>query len=238
MTILSTPNIDFWPRVSHHASSCPKFRFNLVLDKSAFVAGELLYGRLELVCLTNSSLQLGDIAIELAGYEGAFTKAYLMTRCIELNDGNDALIESFLSSRILIQGENRPPSKAVRGWKSPDGFWQANKGRFTFPFAFKLPTDIPCGFQFKSILAIKYKVTGLIGYKYHGKMDMGFQSTDAFVVESVSLQQEKVRVQVTGQPWLSRGSVRMDVLLRSPIVCCGQDLRLDILVNNETSKSV
>ena len=76
----------------------------------------------------------------------------------EFKDKSDELIESFLSSSICIQGENLPLTQAVRGFNS-QGFWMANKGRFIFPFAFKLPLEIPSSFTFKTLLAVKYKVT-------------------------------------------------------------------------------
>jgi hypothetical protein len=62
--------LDFLPRVPRQ-NKCPKLRFHVILDKSTFVAGEILYGRLELVSYSRHSLHLGEIAIELAGFEGA-----------------------------------------------------------------------------------------------------------------------------------------------------------------------
>ena len=51
-------------------NKCPKFKFNIILDKQVFVGGEILYGRLDLIITTNNSLQLGEILVELIGYEG------------------------------------------------------------------------------------------------------------------------------------------------------------------------
>ena len=58
----------YYKSVTHN--KCPKFRFNIVLDKHVFVGGEVLYGRLDLISTTSSSLQLGEILVELIGYEG------------------------------------------------------------------------------------------------------------------------------------------------------------------------
>jgi hypothetical protein len=69
-------------------------------------------------------------------------------------------LESFLSCRIVLQGEKKPLSRAIRGKRSPDGYWQANKGHYSFPFAFQLPSDVPSCFEFKNVLAVRYKVTG------------------------------------------------------------------------------
>lgn len=160
----------------------------------------------------------------------------------ELDDKNEALMESFLSSRIVLQGPNRPPSRAVRGWKTADGLWRANKGRFTFPFAFRLPADIPSSVQFKSILGIKYKVTGLVEYKYSSRAtDTAFVSTDACIVERVDLTSHRqvIRESVSERPWLSRGGpVTMECTIRSPLVCAGQEVRLDIAINNASGRKV
>ena len=86
-------------------------------------------------------------------------KVRLTLIILEFKDRSDALIESFLSSSITLQGENIPLSLAVCGFNS-QGFRMANKGRFSFPFAFKLPLGIPSSFTFKSLLAVRYKVTG------------------------------------------------------------------------------
>lgn len=51
-------------------NKCPKFRFNIILDKQVFIGGEVLYGRLDLIITTSKSLQLGEILVELIGYEG------------------------------------------------------------------------------------------------------------------------------------------------------------------------
>ena len=151
-------------------------------------------------------------------------------------------MESFLSSRIVLQGPNRPPSRAVRGWKSLDGLWRANKGRFTFPFAFRLPSDIPSSLQFKSILGIKYKVTAFVEYKYSSRpKDTAFVSTDACIVERVDLTAytEPVRQVVSEKPWLSRGGpIKMECTIRSPLVCAGQEVRLDVAIHNTSGRKV
>jgi hypothetical protein len=173
---------------------------------------------------------------------GRETHFRLFGTSIELDDKDEALMESFLSSRIVLQGPNRPPSRAVRGWRTQDGLWRANKGRFTFPFAFRLPGDIPSSVQFKSILGIKYKVTGLVEYKYSSRSkDTAFVSTDACIVERVDLglQRSPIKDSISERPWLSRGGpITMECTIRSPLVCAGQEARLDIAIHNASSRKV
>lgn len=71
---LASAALDFLPRVPRQ-NRCPKLKFDVVLDKSTFVAGEILYGRLELVSFSRHSLHLGEIAVELAGFEGVYITA-------------------------------------------------------------------------------------------------------------------------------------------------------------------
>ena len=72
---LASDTLDFLPRVPRQ-NRCPKLKFDVVLDKGTFVAGEILYGRLELISFSRHSLHLGEIAVELAGFEGALLRPY------------------------------------------------------------------------------------------------------------------------------------------------------------------
>jgi hypothetical protein len=76
--MLNISNIDFFPRVVQNRR-CPRLRFQVLLDKSNFVAGEILYGRLELSCSSHKSVHLGEISVELSGYEG--NSKSLFIRC-------------------------------------------------------------------------------------------------------------------------------------------------------------
>ncbi|KAJ3016377.1 hypothetical protein HKX48_004055 [Thoreauomyces humboldtii] len=123
-----------------------KLKVNVLLDSTIYVAGGNLHGRMELVSSSNKSLRLGEIAVELNGFE-------------EVSDKDYARSQAFLAARIVFQGDRMPPSNAVRG-PADNGYWQANKGKTTFPFAFRLPVDAPSSYSFQSLASLRYVVTG------------------------------------------------------------------------------
>lgn len=61
----------------------------------------------------------------------------------------------------MFQGPNVPPSNAVYG-PANQGYWAVNKGKTTFPFAFRIPADAPSSFKFQTLAKLKYVVTGYI----------------------------------------------------------------------------
>lgn len=63
-------NISFNP-IPTTSGKCSKLKINVFLDSTIYVAGGNLHGRLELVSsVCGSLLRIGEIAIELCGYEG------------------------------------------------------------------------------------------------------------------------------------------------------------------------
>lgn len=62
-------NLNFNPLPTVTAK-CPKLKLHVVLDSQVYIAGSKLTGRLEIVSLSSSKLQLGEISVRLAGVEG------------------------------------------------------------------------------------------------------------------------------------------------------------------------
>lgn len=51
-------------------SKHPKVKLDVILNSPIFEAGGAITGRIELTCATGQKLRLGDIAVELEGFEG------------------------------------------------------------------------------------------------------------------------------------------------------------------------
>ncbi|KAG0335822.1 hypothetical protein BG000_007192, partial [Podila horticola] len=62
-------NIGFRPTASQPAK-CSKLKIRIFFDSTIFQAGGNLFGRMEITASSSRSLKLGEIAVELAAYEG------------------------------------------------------------------------------------------------------------------------------------------------------------------------
>jgi hypothetical protein len=66
------------PRLRHSSfhpvphGHCSKLKLNIVLDSSVFCAGQVVSGHLELDCITSKHVLLGQVGLELEGYESKF----------------------------------------------------------------------------------------------------------------------------------------------------------------------
>jgi hypothetical protein len=138
-------NINFKPNTTA-VTKISKLKLHVLLDSTIYTAGGILTGRLVLTSSSGRSLKLGEISVELTAYE-------------ELSVKDNTASQSFLSSRLVFQCENLPPSNAVHGPKE-NGYWMAKKGKTTFPFAFKIPIDAPSSVGYGSSASLKYVVTG------------------------------------------------------------------------------
>ncbi|TPX38614.1 hypothetical protein SeMB42_g00942 [Synchytrium endobioticum] len=227
--LISTANINFKP-VSTNIAKSRRLRITVLLDATIFVAGGTIHGRLELTCSTSRSIRLGLIEVQLQGYE-------------EINDRDLAATQSFLSSNIVFQGDNRPPSTAVRGPKQ-DGFWVANKGKTTFPFAFRLPPDAPSSFDFQTLASLKYVVTGVVHYEEAGAIETMLKSKNAFVVEHwktthPNLVDVVVTDEAVGQVFLGgTGQVTLQGAIHKCFYQSGSDVYVEARVKNETRRRV
>lgn len=138
-------NINFKPTTTA-VTKISKLKLHVLLDSTIYTAGGILTGRLALASSTARSIKLGEISVELTAFEELSVKEYTAS-------------QSFLSSRLVFQSENLPPSNAVHGPKD-NGYWTAKKGKTTFPFAFKIPVDAPSSVTYGSLASLKYVVTG------------------------------------------------------------------------------
>ncbi|KAG0265147.1 hypothetical protein BG011_005359 [Mortierella polycephala] len=62
-------NIAFRPTTTQPAK-CSKLKIRIYFDSTIFQAGGNLFGRMEIIATSSRSLKLGEIAVELAAYEG------------------------------------------------------------------------------------------------------------------------------------------------------------------------
>ncbi|RKP07246.1 hypothetical protein THASP1DRAFT_30934 [Thamnocephalis sphaerospora] len=219
------------------SARCSKMKMRLFLDSNVFIAGGNVYGRMELTSATSRSLLLGEISVELTGYEEVCTRDMTASR-------------SFLSSRLVFQGANVPPSNAVHGPAERGNFWLARKGRTTFPFAFHIPEDAPSTVNFQNIAALRYVVTGLIQIFHGGHEDTVFKSKEAFVVESwhrgagTSTDSEEPYGSATEAAAIRRlflggpGSLQLAVSLKQSVFRSGQNIPLMVRVRNDTRRRV
>ncbi|KAI9012799.1 hypothetical protein BC832DRAFT_548054 [Gaertneriomyces semiglobifer] len=225
----ASSNMNFNP-IPTSPGRCSKLKINVLLDSTIYAAGGNLHGRLEVVSSSNRSLKLGEIAVELNGFE-------------EVADKDYGRSQSFLSARIVFQGERTPPSNAVRG-PSENGYWQANKGKTTFPFAFRLPDDAPSSYAFQSISSLRYVVTGVVQYQMNGKNDSLFRSKEAFVVENWKTNRrdvtdDPVRARNHRKVWFGgAGEVHIEGTVQKSFFCSGSDVYVQLRVRNDSRRRV
>ncbi|KAI8910606.1 hypothetical protein DFJ77DRAFT_101717 [Powellomyces hirtus] len=225
----ATSNMAFNPIPTTPGKS-NKLKINVLLDSTIYVAGGNLHGRMELVSSSHRSLKLGEIAVELNGFE-------------EVSDKDYARSQAFLAARIVFQGDRMPPSNAVRG-PGENGYWQANKGKTTFPFAFRLPADAPSSYSFQNLASLRYVVSGVVQYKHGGKSDSLFRSKEAFVVESWSqahprTPDEPIRAKNHRRVWFGgAGEVHIEGTIQKSYFCSGNDVYVELRVRNESRRRV
>ncbi|KND03682.1 uncharacterized protein SPPG_01150 [Spizellomyces punctatus DAOM BR117] len=224
-----TSNMAFNP-VPTTPGKCSKLKVNVLLDSTIYVAGGNLHGRMEIISSTNKSLKLGEISVELNGFE-------------EVSDKDYERSQAFLSARIVFQGERMPPSNAVRG-PGENGFWQANKGKTTFPFAFRLPNDAPSSYAYQNISSLRYVVTGVVQYKQNGRSDSLFRSKEAFVVENwkanhMDITDEPIRAKNHRKVWFGgAGEVQLEGTIQKSFFCSGNDVYVELRVKNDSKRRV
>lgn len=152
-----------------------------------------------------------------------------------------ASCQSFLSARIMFQGDRLPPSNiCVRG-QSENGFRLANKGKTVFPFAFRIPSDAPSSYYFLKLASLRYVVTGVCMFQYNGKStDTMFKSTDANVVESWkdSPPPPPLPARAEGEKktlfFGSAGLVHLDCVLEKSLYTSGSEVYIQVNVKNNS----
>ncbi|KAI9592968.1 hypothetical protein BDF19DRAFT_450000 [Syncephalis fuscata] len=218
------------------SARCSKIKLRLFLDSNVFIAGGNIYGRMELTSATSRSLLLGEIAVELTGYEEV--------SCQEVTAS-----QSFLSSRLLFQGAKVPPSNAVHGPAQKGHFWLARKGKTTFPFAFRVPSDAPSSAVFQTTASLRYVVTGVVQIFYSGQEDTVFRSKEACVMESfdgkrlsnILLDTRGAPIEMTNTRRLffgGPGALQVTAQLQQSVFSSGQNISLMVRVRNDTRRRV
>ncbi|KAI9092801.1 hypothetical protein DFS34DRAFT_276046 [Phlyctochytrium arcticum] len=223
--VVTANNMAFNP-IPTTPGKCSKLKINVLLDSTIYVAGGNLHGRMEVISSSSKSLRLGEISVELNGYE-------------EVTDKDYGRSQGFLSARIVFQGERMPPSNAVRG-PADGGYWLANKGKTTFPFAFRLPEDAPSSYAYQNLASLRYVITGVIQYQQNGKSDSLFRSKEAFVVENWKANHSMVvdrpiRARNRRKAWFGgSGEVQLEGTTQKSFFCSGNDVYVEVRVKNDS----
>ncbi|KAJ3303516.1 hypothetical protein HDU93_006468, partial [Gonapodya sp. JEL0774] len=102
------------------------------LDRDVYLAGQPIEGRLEIECRTGKKMRIGDIIIEVIGYEEVADKT-LKTKVAR---------RKFAASALVLQASDTAPSDAVVPSR-PDnaGFFLAKKGMTVFSFKVPVPLE-------------------------------------------------------------------------------------------------
>ncbi|CAB4489603.1 unnamed protein product [Rhizophagus irregularis] len=221
-------NINFKPTTTA-VTKISKLKLHVLLDSTIYTAGGILTGRLALTSSTARSIKLGEISVELTAFEELSVKEYTAS-------------QSFLSSRLVFQSENLPPSNAVHGPKD-NGYWTAKKGKTTFPFAFKIPVDAPSSVTYASLASLKYVVTGVVQFFNNNKADTLFKSKEALIVEAWDGQnpiyKQPVNETNMKQLWMGgSGAVTLEGTLSETLFQSGGNVSVQVRVKNETKRRV
>ncbi|KAJ3037489.1 hypothetical protein HDV00_001664 [Rhizophlyctis rosea] len=225
----ATPNIQFNPAPTA-GDKCSKLKVNILLDSTTYVAGGNLNGRLELQCSSNRSIKLGEIAVELTGFE-------------EVTDRDHGASQSFLSARIVFQGIQKPPTNAVKG-QAEGGYWQAVKGKTTFPFSFRLPIDAPSWYTFQNVASLRYVVTAHVQFQQNGKNGTVIRHKDACVYEywkanHPDIRNEPIHVHNRRKVLLGGpGEVHLEGAIKTSFFRSGNDVYVEVRVRNESKRRV
>ncbi|KAK9688087.1 hypothetical protein K7432_014527 [Basidiobolus ranarum] len=143
------------------ASKNGNVKLNLFFDKPFYNAAGHLSGRLELTCVSEELLMLGQVLIEVTGFED-----------IERDSKNTSLRHRiFYKTRLVLQDQNTP-SDAVKPNSLPDvdGYYPAKAGKTSFPFALELSGTLPSSYVSK-IGGVRYVVSGAALIKSNKKKE-------------------------------------------------------------------
>ncbi|ORY88247.1 hypothetical protein BCR35DRAFT_301769 [Leucosporidium creatinivorum] len=125
-----------------------KLSLSLLLQREEhlpWLAGETVRGWLE-VGVSSNELWLGEVGVELCGFEELRSRDHTSTRRL-------------LTSRVDFQGGSLPPSNAVvQNAQARAGYYPALRGKTRFPFAFKLPKEVPSSCSLGSNATTRYEL--------------------------------------------------------------------------------
>ncbi|KAJ3130122.1 hypothetical protein HK098_006181 [Nowakowskiella sp. JEL0407] len=236
MSTTSSTGIDFNPMPTT-TGKCSDLKIKIHLEEIYCASGNLT-GRIDVISNSDTTLYIGEIMVELAGYEELSDKS----------NYNQDPIHHFKHEKVVFQGKNKAPTAAVYGL--PDerdlhGYWRARKAKTTFPFSFDLNANSASSFEFFEGVesCLKYVIRGMVKYSYNGRADCMFKSKEAYVVESVRLNTALMYAQAptrrVGTLEYKPGQyVSMEVILNQKFYIAGSDLNVEVKVNNKTKKVI
>ncbi|GAA6010528.1 hypothetical protein JCM10207_001347 [Rhodosporidiobolus poonsookiae] len=160
------------------APSSTRLRLAVLLDRKLLVAGQTVTGSLEVHVRNPKSkksgdgLWLGEIGVELSGFEELRSRTHTSTRRL-------------LSSRIDFQGSGRPPSVAVQTSAAPlkGHFYPALSGRTRFEFSFPLPADLPSSCTLGGNATTRYELRAFATSLVGDNVDIKSEKAEVVVVE-------------------------------------------------------
>ncbi|KAJ1565534.1 hypothetical protein HK096_002249, partial [Nowakowskiella sp. JEL0078] len=233
--LTSTPNIAFNP-VPTTTGKCTDLKMKIELDPAICVAGGNVTGRLDLTSYTDSSkLQIGEISVEFLGYEELYD-------LFKIDKAEPTY--RFLNISKVFQGKNTALTRAVTGKMDRNGYWQARKGKTTFPFSFELPVNSPSSYEYLEGpgAGLKYFVRGTVKYMYQGNQDVMFKNKEVYVVEfwgaNPKLKEEISFISESKQKKVGKGFGVLEVFLdkNTQVYSAGSDINVEIRVTNKSNK--
>ncbi|ORX80254.1 hypothetical protein K493DRAFT_320923 [Basidiobolus meristosporus CBS 931.73] len=217
------------------ASKNGNVKLNLFFDKPFYNAASQLSGTLELTCVSEELLKLGQVLIEVTGFED-----------IERDSKNTSLRRRiFYKTRLVLQDQNTP-SNAVKANSLPDvdGYYPAKAGKTCFPFTLELSGTLPSSYVSK-IGGVRYVVSGAALIKSNAKKENLAHNRFAQVYERWSPSEiEYARLatvsadnsdEVNGE---TKERISMTAELTKAMVAAGGLIYVKAFVNNMGKKAV
>ncbi|RKP05370.1 hypothetical protein THASP1DRAFT_32787 [Thamnocephalis sphaerospora] len=172
-----------------------RVQLSLDLANAEYVAGGLVAGRLRMSCHSRRNVRLGEMWVELQGYEEVETtgSALRLIQPVVLLSGAAAATNRYAitATRACIQtatsGLPKPPvSKAVDPATGPDvqGCWQAHPGCVTIPWQIRAPEGLPSTFTSRTA-SVCYRVVAGVDVVYRHKKVTLTASQQVLVYESL-----------------------------------------------------
>ncbi|ORX89204.1 hypothetical protein K493DRAFT_340790 [Basidiobolus meristosporus CBS 931.73] len=210
-------------------------RVNLFFDKPFYNAGGHLSGRLELTCASEELVRLGQVVVEVTGFED-----------VERSSKNTSLRRRiFYKSRLVLQ-EPGSPSDAVKP-NTPsdaDGYYPAKAGKTTFPFSIELSNNLPSSYVSR-IGGVRYVVSGAVAMKSNDRKEnlahnrfaqvyekwTEFEVANARTIPAIVNNSEEVRGE-------TKERISMSAELTRGMVAAGGLIYVQALISNLGKKTV
>jgi hypothetical protein len=148
-----------------------------------------------------------------------------------------------LKQKLLVQGERLPPTAAVHG-PCQNGYYQAQKGKFTFKFRFDIPSNSPASFEFQNLAKLQYILAFYVKYKFNGSQNILFKRKPINIIDRwnpmTELKLKEPIVAENCKKLIFGGDlpVLLNVRLESCALIAGSTIRVFINVQNRSKKRV